>query len=210
MTTTSHRTVRGRLRLAVAGAVMLTALTTGTAAATSSTARAGASPKAPVGPRSDTPVFVLDLTKGRFTGFDVPGPTAQDVTRINNRGQIVGGTREVVADEGFRGYLRDRRGRFTRIDVPGAVLWTQPFGINNRGQIVGYTTDGPGIRQNQEIHGFLLVKGASGPFTAIDVPGAPATGATGINDRGQIVGLYANPTATPSPQPTATPMGRMA
>jgi hypothetical protein len=103
-------------------------------------------------------VFVLDLTKGRFTGFDVPGPAAQDYTRINNRGQIVGGTREVVADEGFRGYLRDRRGRFTRIDVPGA----------------------------------------------------PATGATGINDRGQIVGLYANPTATPSPQPTATPMGRMA
>jgi Spy/CpxP family protein refolding chaperone len=49
MTTTSRRTVRRQLRLAVAGAVMLTALTTGTAAATSSTARAGASPK----PQSD-------------------------------------------------------------------------------------------------------------------------------------------------------------
>jgi hypothetical protein len=43
--------------------------------------------------RSDTPVFVLDLDKGRFTAFDVPGPTLQDITRINNRGQIVGGTR---------------------------------------------------------------------------------------------------------------------
>jgi hypothetical protein len=91
MTSTSHRTVRGRLRLAVAGAVMLTALTTGTAAATGSTAPSGASPKAPAGPRSDSPVFVLE--KGRFTAFDVPGPTPQDITRINNRGQIVGGTR---------------------------------------------------------------------------------------------------------------------
>jgi hypothetical protein len=93
MTSTSHRTVRGRPRLAVAGAVMLTALTTGTAAATGSTARSDASPKAPAGPRSDSPVFVLNLDKGRFTAFDVPGPTPQDITRINNRGQIVGGTR---------------------------------------------------------------------------------------------------------------------
>jgi probable HAF family extracellular repeat protein len=338
--------VGGRLRVAVAVAVVLTALTTGTAAATGSTARSGAGAKAPAGPRSDTPVFVLD--KGRFTGFDVPGPAPQDVTRINNRGQIVGGTREAVADEGFRGYLRDRHGRIARIDVPGAagtqpndlndagqivgvysntnsctgcagdkrgflrdergrystihvpgalqsqayginnrgqivgdyqdaagrvhgyrwdkgrfstldvpgagdttvtdlndrgqmigvysndrdvrspvhgfllergrytsfdapgaVLWTLPFGIDVRGRIVGFTTDGPGLRQSQEIHGFLVAKGVDGPFTRIDVPGAPATGATGINDRGQIVGLYANPEAAPSPQPTATPMGRM-
>jgi hypothetical protein len=74
---------------------------------------------------------------------------------------------------------------------------------------VGYTTDGPGIRHSQEIHGFLLAKGASGPFTPIDVPGAPASGATGINDRGQIVGLYANPAATPTPPPAGPPMGRM-
>jgi Homeodomain-like domain len=79
MTSTSHRAVRGRLRLAVAGAVMLTTLTTGTAAATAGTARSGASPKAPAGPRSDTPVFVLD--KGRFTAFDVPGPAPQNITR---------------------------------------------------------------------------------------------------------------------------------
>jgi hypothetical protein len=44
-------------------------------------------------------------------------------------------------------------------------------------------------------------------FPPIDVPGAAATG---INDRGQIVGLDEQRGATPSPQPTSTPMGRMA
>ena len=40
--------------------------------------------------------------------------------------------------------------------------------------------------------------------------GAPLTTAVGINDRGQIVGFYENPTFTPTPLATATPMGRMA
>ena len=47
------------------------------------------------------------------------------------------------------------------------------------------------------LHGFLLAKGVEGPFTPIDFPGAPGTGATGINDRGQIVGIYENPDAAP-------------
>jgi hypothetical protein len=48
--------------------------------------------------------------------------------------------------------------------------------------------------------GFLLTKGVNGPFTPIDFPGAPRTQATGINDSGQIVGVYENPAATPGPQ----------
>ena len=110
---------------------------------------------------------------------------------------------------GLHGFPLER-GRFTNFDVPGAVLWTLPFGINNHGRIVGFTTDGPGLDQSQEIHGFLLANGVNGPLTRIDVPGALATGATGINDRGQVVGLYANPAATPGPQPMAMPpMDRM-
>ena len=60
--------------------------------------------------------------------------------------------------------------------------------------------------------GFLLAKGARGPFTPIDVPGAPRSVVYGINDAGVIVGQYQNTTATLSPQPTGTqpPMGRMA
>jgi uncharacterized membrane protein len=37
------------------------------------------------------------------------------------------------------------------------------------------------------IHGFLLDKGS---YTTLDVPGAIWTGASGINDSGQIVGSY--------------------
>ena len=70
----------------------------------------------------------------------------------------------------------------TTIDVPGAAA-TDAFGINERGQIVGfYSEPSPGPS-----HGFLL---DSGTFTTIDVPGADSTIAFGINDRDQIVGIY--------------------
>jgi hypothetical protein len=48
---------------------------------------AGASPTSS-GPRSQVPLFLLH--KGRLTGFDAPGPAAQDLARIDNRGRIVG------------------------------------------------------------------------------------------------------------------------
>jgi hypothetical protein len=75
---------------------------------------------------------------------------------------------------------------FTSIDVPfsGAVN-TQPFGINASGQIVGGYCDPTGC------HGFL---DSGGSFSAIDVPFAgPSVGSTvtnGIDDSGQIVGVY--------------------
>ena len=48
--------------------------------------------------------------------------------------------------------------------------------------------------------GFLLARGAKGPFTPVDVPGAPRTIAYGLNDTGAIVGQYENTAAQPSPQ----------
>jgi uncharacterized membrane protein len=147
--------------------------------------------------------------KGRFSTLDVPGAADTTVTDRNDRGQMIGVcSNDRDARSPSHGFVLER-GRYTSFDAPGAVLWTLPFGINNRSQVVGFSLDGPGLDQSQEIHGSLLSEGVNGPFTRIDVPGAPATGATGINDYGQIVGLYANPEAAPSPQPTATPMGRM-
>jgi hypothetical protein len=49
------------------------------------------------------------------------------------------------------GFLLDKRGSFTTIDVPGASS-TQPLGINPRGDISGMYSAG-GIT-----HGFLLDK----------------------------------------------------
>src|SRR3954468_12402531 len=75
---------------------------------------------------------------------------------------------------------------FVNIDVPGAV-WTVPEDTNDAGQVVGQFLDTGGTR-----HGFLY---SGGTFVVIDCP-APYTSqskATGINNRGQIVGHCAAP-----------------
>ncbi len=56
-----------------------------------------------------------------------------------------------------------------------------PYGINNRGQIVGAYRD-----DQFQIYGFKLDKGR---FTAIKIPGARGESfATDIDDRGRIIG----------------------
>jgi probable HAF family extracellular repeat protein len=138
------------------------------------------------GPDSLSSAFVLD--QGRFTRFDPPGPTPQDVTRINDRGEIVGGVRDIRTDTGFRGYLRDNRGSYRAINVPGAAS-TQPNDINDEGQIVGtYSDTSPSTGAADDKRGFLRSK--RGRFRTIHVPGAVQSQAYGINDRGQVVGEY--------------------
>ena len=56
-------------------------------------------------------------------------------------------------------------------------------GINDAGQIVGYTSDWSGL----EVHGFLKTDAG---YRSFDYPGARTTQAYGINDAGQIVGSY--------------------
>ena len=58
--------------------------------------------------------------------------------------------------------------------------------------------------------GFLLAKG-QGSLHPDRCPWAPRNLAFGLNDRGQLVGVYENTAATPSLQaPGVPPMGRMA
>jgi probable HAF family extracellular repeat protein len=70
---------------------------------------------------------------------------------------------------------------FTQIDYPGATS-TQSWGINSRGDIVGYY-----VNADKSTHGFLL---SGGHFTSIDFPGAAVTLVNGINSRGDIVGEF--------------------
>jgi probable HAF family extracellular repeat protein len=76
---------------------------------------------------------------------------------------------------------------FQTIDDPNAVRGTVAFGINARGQVVGYYTDA-----NSGLHGFVL---SGGQYTTLDDPNAgtsPGQGTSpfGINASGRIVGSY--------------------
>jgi probable HAF family extracellular repeat protein len=135
-------------------------------------------------PQSQIPGFLLD--RGRYTTIEIRGARVETAPLgINDRGEMGGAYDDGNGDHGF---MRDRRGRITTIDVPGA-RGTAAMKINNRSQITGvYSDTSPDTQDlNAPERGFLLDRGK---LTRIDVPGAVQTRAVGINDRGQVVGEY--------------------
>jgi probable HAF family extracellular repeat protein len=179
--------VSGWLRLAVAGAVVLTALTTATATAAAPAQVEVSGRGTATTPSSLTPGFLLD--RGRYITIEVPGATVEtSALGINNLGQIVGGARGSGSGSG---YLRDARGRITTFRFPGAGS-TAAQKVNDRGQVTGLysnTTDDP--RDGADLTGFL--RDTRGRYTRIAVPGALTTTAVGVNNRGQVVGQYQTP-----------------
>jgi hypothetical protein len=80
-------------------------------------------------PRSVLPGFILD--RGRYTAFETADPSVRlGPPGINDRGEIAG---EFLTPTRESGFVRDKRGRISRIDFPGAA-GTQVDKINNRGQ----------------------------------------------------------------------------
>jgi len=82
------------------------------------------------------------------------------------------------------GFVRDRRGRYIILDVPGATR-TEALGISDNGSIVVGT-----YRMDDDVaHGF---RWTDGQFETLDVPfeGVSATAATGSNNSGSIVGFF--------------------
>jgi hypothetical protein len=112
--------VSGRLRLAVAGAVVVTALTAATAAAAppGPMAAPAAGPTRPdPGPATGTPPRGFLLDRGRFTTFTIPGAQATLAYGINDQGQIVGHSISGPTPLTISGFLRD---------APGAPHRDQP------------------------------------------------------------------------------------
>jgi uncharacterized membrane protein len=130
------------------------------------------------------------LSGGEFTTIDVPGARGTNAWKISARGDIVGG----YTDANGKGhvYLLDRhKGSFTTIDVPAVTeISVDNGGINSQRDVVSTHCDiAPCTGESLDSHGFLL---SGSRLTTIDVPDAIRTIAFGINERGDIVGGYAD------------------
>jgi probable HAF family extracellular repeat protein len=123
-----------------------------------------------------------------ITDFAIPGATFIEPESVNDFDQVAG---VWVDSAGLdHGFLRDRDGKITEIDVPGAASpGTAVLGVNIFGWVSGHFFD----TESHE-HGF--VRSPKGDYYQIDVPGAAtdlALGGTaggGLNDQGAVAGHY--------------------
>jgi len=128
--------------------------------------------------------FLLDAG----TYVTLPDPVAPGVfgtipTGINGRGQIVGIFEFIVNGGAAAGSFLLQNDVFTYIVHPDGEFDTEVRGINDRAQIAGLYDTFDGIT-----HAFVFTTKKG--FTSVDFPGAIATGATGINGHGHVVGYY--------------------
>jgi probable HAF family extracellular repeat protein len=126
------------------------------------------------------------LQDGVFTTIDVPDAQETHAFGINDRGQIVGAF--LTADSHVQIFVLTD-GQYSAIVPPGGQnVSLDKGGINERGEVVGFYCDvGFQCGFANGTHGFLH---HGNRFTTIDIPGALATVAFGINARGDIVGGY--------------------
>ena len=143
---------------------------------------------------SSTPtgeVHAFQWRRGRMTDLGtVEGQSFSTAEAVNNRGQIVG-------ESG--GPVVWRRGAPTRLQLPGGAEYGSALDNNDRGNIVGYAGFPSGRTINRAViwrHG---------------IPTDLETGfsqATGVNDRGQIVG-WRQPIPFESSEPFLWERGRV-
>jgi len=131
-------------------------------------------------PSSDPPyeaVGYMRDRKGNFSdirsGEDTETVEPQD---INQRGDIVGSFGE---DPDFHVFLYDHHGTFTDLNIADPAPGS--FHINASGVITGNTGSPP-------FHGFVRM--TTGDVIMFDPPGSTRTFATGINNRGDIIGFF--------------------
>jgi uncharacterized membrane protein len=130
------------------------------------------------------------LSDGVFATIDVPGSAETDAFSVNGNERIAGGFLVDHSQEQL--FVRDDQG-FTSMATPGGQpIALDKGGMNERGDIVGAYCDGlspPCVISPTHTHAFLMTDRT---FETIDIPGALATAAAGINARGDIVGGFSN------------------
>jgi len=125
------------------------------------------------------------LSHGHFTRIDYPGAAVTLAERINNAGDITGQWIDALGNGS--GFIR-KDGKFYNVSIPGGTGQTVRAAQDNGRVLVGNVFmdfDGGG-------HGFISRK--PGTFELLDYPGllVPCSGVRYINQRGDIVGAFAN------------------
>jgi probable HAF family extracellular repeat protein len=129
--------------------------------------------------------IVPPYAQGNYTNENFPGSAQTQVTGLNNKGDTAGFW--VTAKGTNRGFVQ-WNGVFASYTDPktphmtGAV--NQLLGISNAGIAVGFYNDAQGHSHAYQVNQ------ATSKFTAIKVPGATSTVATGINNNGDVVGFF--------------------
>ena len=125
------------------------------------------------------------LRDGNFSQLDYPRASKTTARGINNAGDITGRHFNSAGNEsGF--ILKD--GAFYNVRVPGSCSTDVWMAMDNGQVLVGdFCTN-----SDNGIHGY--VRNTLGDFQTIDFPGAgaPCSAPRWINERGDIVGVYAN------------------
>jgi probable HAF family extracellular repeat protein len=116
------------------------------------------------------------FAQGTYVKLDVPGAATTAPFAINKAGDISGSYSDAISPY-QHGFLF-QHGNFTTIDYPGHG--TDAYGLNDRGQVVGFTAEYPGI-------GFVY-DAPSQTFATLTCNGFPYLAPTAINDSGVIVG----------------------
>ena len=132
-------------------------------------------------------VVVVTVLTAAAAAAAPPGPMAAPAAARTRPGADPGPA--TGAGRPAPGFLLER-GRFTPVVVPAGVddpsaLGIGPVDLNDRRQIVGSYDDVAA----DATRGFLLERGR---FATVHVPGAMSSQAQGINNHGQIVGVYSD------------------
>lgn len=128
------------------------------------------------------------LIDGRFTTIDHPDGLSIHAMAINARGEIAGYFEDKARV--FHGFQLSQ-GRFTTIDPPGSLMTGGPggiVGINSREFVGSYRLRPATLPCGCDGVGAFAFK--HGSYTLFDFPDAISTSYTGINGRGDVVGIY--------------------
>lgn len=119
---------------------------------------------------------------GRLTTFDV-GQTYTGELQINAVGEIAGVYQDVPGES--RGFIRSANGSITKFNPGGAGGFTDVRGINESGTVVGIYSTTNSVPPAQ-----AYVRTRDGALTTFTIPGSDYVFPWGINDLGEVTGVY--------------------